>query len=455
MSRIAILHPQCVRPGGAIQMALQACHVLQQQWHEVTLSTFEKSDECFPELQADLDIFVWNGRIKKEKIKNKKGGFFIINKSVSFLFSFLFFLSPKAFNIITLAFHLRHFDIIIANNPPMQIVAALAKVFSRNKVQTIWWHHHVPWYFQPLVENTKEKLKNKKEERRNFFKKTISFLFSLNEKFLWTKSFFERYCIIPHIDQMIATSHFVAEKIREYCGREAVVVHPVIARRYDKAIHDSISESMSQTDTWIPAVADAPSEWQTRVITSHEAIQETHTDTITLFTHGRLEAGKGIDTLVRVFQALRQNNKNIQLMLFWTGSMEQSLREQGIVVQPFQGNDTFQTLSSWQFWHVVGVYCSSIDAFGMASLESQMAGFPTMIMDRGGAREAILSDDDHQLVGHLVHSEEELLWTISRYVQNKILEKQMSNVNFSHKRDYFSPQRLSRDLLSIITKIGS
>lgn len=77
----------------------------------------------------------------------------------------------------------------------MQIVAALAKVFSRNKVQTIWWHHHVPWYISPG---------NK------------------------IKSFFERYCIIPHIDQIIATSHFVAEKIREYCGREAIVVHPVI-----------------------------------------------------------------------------------------------------------------------------------------------------------------------------------------------------------------------------------
>jgi len=38
-----------------------------------------------------------------------------------------------------------------------------------------------------------------------------------------------------------------------------------------------------------------------------------------------------------------------------------------------------------------------------------MAGFPTIIMDRGGAREAILSDRDDQPVGYLVHTEEELL----------------------------------------------
>lgn len=52
MSRIAILHPQCVRVGGAIQMALQTTRALQQQGHTVTLYTFEKSDECFPDLQA-------------------------------------------------------------------------------------------------------------------------------------------------------------------------------------------------------------------------------------------------------------------------------------------------------------------------------------------------------------------------------------------------------------------
>lgn len=45
-------------------------------------------------------------------------------------------------------------------------------------------------------------------------------------------------------------------------------------------------------------------------------VEKTDSATVTLFTHGRLEAGKGIDTLVRVFQALRHNDKNIQLMLF-------------------------------------------------------------------------------------------------------------------------------------------
>ena len=82
---------------------------------------------------------------------------------------------------------------------------------------------------------------------------------------------------------MIATSHFVAEKIREYCGREAIVVHPVIHMKNEGR---------------------------------RMKVEKTDSATVTLFTHGRLEAGKGIDTLVRVFQALRHNDKNIQLMLF-------------------------------------------------------------------------------------------------------------------------------------------
>lgn len=48
--------------------------------------------------------------------------------------------------IATLAWELRHVDIIIANNPPMQIVAAITKLFVP-RIATLWWHHHIPWYF--------------------------------------------------------------------------------------------------------------------------------------------------------------------------------------------------------------------------------------------------------------------------------------------------------------------
>lgn len=43
------------------------------------------------------------------------------------------------------------------------------------------------------------------------------------------KSFLERTLIIPRIDHMIATSHFVAERIDLYCSRTATVIHPVLS----------------------------------------------------------------------------------------------------------------------------------------------------------------------------------------------------------------------------------
>ncbi len=53
---------------------------------------------------------------------------------------------------------------------------------------------------------------------------------------------------------------------------------------------------------------------------------------------------------------------------------------------------------SGTYGHVLGIYCSSIDAFGMASLEAQIVGMSTLILDKGGAGETIVSEDDDSLV---------------------------------------------------------
>ena len=132
----------------------------------------------------------------------------------------------------------------------MQIVAALAKVFSRRKVQTVWWHHHVPWYLSPQTK---------------------------------IKSFIERYLIVPLIDQMVATSHFVAQKVREYCGRDSVVIHPILSSKYHVLSSKTGTETAPHLNTEYLIPDTAP---------------------ITLFTHGRLEAGKGLDMLTRVFDKL-------------------------------------------------------------------------------------------------------------------------------------------------------
>lgn len=193
--------------------------------------------------------------------------------------------------ITSLAWELRHVDIIIANNPPMQIVAALTKFFV-SRVQTIWWHHHIPWY------STDKSM-------------SISLL---TTKF-W-KGMIERMIVIPRIDQMIATSYFVAEKIQMYCGREAMVIHPVI---------EEMQKEGSMVLTQIP---DEP---------------------LTLFTHGRLEVGKGIDMIIRVWERLKKENNSTNLLIFGTGSLEKELREKDINVQPFDRKNTFRDILSGQY----------------------------------------------------------------------------------------------------------
>ncbi len=199
-------------------MALLSTRLLAEAGHDTTLYTFTHSPECFSDLQKNIKIEI------HEAAKNTP-------------FSPL----KKLISIITLAWRLRHVDTIIANNPPMQIVAALAKVFNR-KVHTLWWHHHTPWY----IYNNR------------------------------IKSFFERYLIVPFIDTMIATSHFVGERLKSYSGRDATVIHPVL----DKAPQQTNKSNISDNDN----------------------------NRVLLFTHGRLEPGKGIDTIVRVWEEMKKEH---------------------------------------------------------------------------------------------------------------------------------------------------
>lgn len=64
----------------------------------------------------------------------------------------------------------------------------------------------------------------------------------------------------------------------------------------------------------------------------------------------------------------------------------------GVIVLPFDRKQTFSDLLSGHYGQVLGIYASQRDAFGIASLEAQAAGIPTIVLDSGGAREAILAN---------------------------------------------------------------
>lgn len=76
---------------------------------------------------------------------------------------------------------------------------------------------------------------------------------------------------MPYIDTMIVTSHFVGEQLRTYSGRDSRVIHPVLEETPQQSNNNSISEKDSR---------------------------------VLLFTHGRLEPGKGIETIISVWKSL-------------------------------------------------------------------------------------------------------------------------------------------------------
>lgn len=154
-------------------MALLTAHSLKNQGHTVMFYTFDHDPDCFPELQEGLTIItektkqntknIAEGKLsqpdKKDDSNHPKNTFDTVDTKPSFwtIFRHIF---PRIFPIISIAWDIRQVDIVIANNPPMQVVGVLARFFSlfstyHQRLTVIWWHHHIPWYYQPRQKEKK------------------------------------------------------------------------------------------------------------------------------------------------------------------------------------------------------------------------------------------------------------------------------------------------------------
>jgi glycosyltransferase involved in cell wall biosynthesis len=88
----------------------------------------------------------------------------------------------------------------------------------------------------------------------------------------------------------VATSYFVKKQISEYCGREATVIHPILDKNFSLL-----------------------SSFQTKFKEEQDSEKN-----FLLFTHGRLESGKGIETIISIFERIKKDDKNIHLTLYGT-----------------------------------------------------------------------------------------------------------------------------------------
>lgn len=88
----------------------------------------------------------------------------------------------------------------------------------------------------------------------------------------------------------------------------------------------------------------------------------------------------------------------------------------------------------------------------MAPLECQIAGIPTIILDRAGSTETAVMSTDGESVGYFVQSESDIVSLLTHYLSHTSFQKSVSNVNFSHSQSYFFSERLSSDIGLLISK---
>ncbi len=86
---------------------------------------------------------------------------------------------------------------------------------------------------------------------------------------------------------MIVTSHFVGEQLKIYSGRGATVIHPVLPVIPESFVPSSSKESNTGLDSRLRGNDGDKDDKK-----------------FLLFTHGRLEAGKGIETVISVWKSL-------------------------------------------------------------------------------------------------------------------------------------------------------
>ncbi|MDD2487568.1 MAG: glycosyltransferase family 4 protein [Candidatus Gracilibacteria bacterium] len=167
--KIAILHSQAKIKGGAVKTLFLTANELKND-HDVDFYTFSfDKDNCFPDLNKDLNI---------------------INLNLSG--------AAKIFGIIRLGFKLKGYDMVFAGNSPMHFAGALAKTLNP-KLKVFWYLQNIPLYYM--------------EENR-------SLLTSI-------KKMIERSLVISKVN-IISNSLFIKNKVKEYFRKDSSLLYPCI-----------------------------------------------------------------------------------------------------------------------------------------------------------------------------------------------------------------------------------
>jgi glycosyltransferase involved in cell wall biosynthesis len=161
---------------------------------------------------------------------------------------------------------------------------------------------------------------------------------------------------------------------------------------------------------------------------------------------GRISKDKNLDFLIRVFNALRSQHQNINLLIIGDGPYLQELEKKHLLNERiiFTGPIDRDLLPEILSMADLFVFPSNTDTFGMSVLEAQACGIPALVSNMGGPQEIIID----QISGFVLPADDLKEWStkisffielaqanIPLYLQFK--EKSRSNVVANYSWDLF------------------
>jgi len=172
---------------------------------------------------------------------------------------------------------------------------------------------------------------------------------------------------------------------------------------------------------------------------------------LTIFAPGRLEDYKGFHILIKTFNQIIKENKDVRLIITGTGSYEYNLKKLTNRLNlndniEFTGKQPYEKLKELYFNSDIVAFPSIWpESFGRVSIEAMAAGKPIIASRVGGIPEVVTKD-----VGILVkpNDVEELTKAIVRLIKNPKLRKSMGKKGLTYVKK-FNKKDYCRDVIDV------
>jgi glycogen(starch) synthase len=150
---------------------------------------------------------------------------------------------------------------------------------------------------------------------------------------------------------------------------------------------------------------------------------------------GKLEKWKGVDTLVRSFEIINQQVKNVRFLVAGTGSLEASLRATGLPIE-FLGSVPYEKMPEVYQRSSVVLLPSYMEGFPCTGVEAISCGVPVVATDVGDVSEIVIDKETGALAkpGDFKKIAESTI----EILNNEVLRRRLGQNGRAHVEKYFS-----------------